>query len=139
MSTRFLAADIFDPESDLKQLAGNVDVVYIASFLHLWGWDSQVQACVEIVKMTRGKGSIVLGRQVGNLTPGVKKTAMSPNGSIWVHNGESFEKLWKEVGKLTGTNWKVNVNMDEPFDVSGGKKWQEEGTRRLVFSVTRVE
>src|SRR5207253_3242808 len=41
----FIAADILNPDSDLKQLNGQIDIIHAASFLHLFDWDECVQAC----------------------------------------------------------------------------------------------
>ena len=58
---------MFDPSSPLSELDGEIDIIYAASFLYLFGYEDQVKVCNRIVKLLKEKkDSVVLGRQVGN-------------------------------------------------------------------------
>ena len=109
---RFLAADIFDLSSPLAELYGKVDIIYVGSFLHLFNYEQQVAVCKRIVKLLREKkGSVVLGRQAGNVEAGERAHATLTEQSMFRHNEETFKKMWVEVGEATGTKWRVDIEM----------------------------
>ncbi|PQE25504.1 methyltransferase domain-containing protein [Rutstroemia sp. NJR-2017a BBW] len=122
LKTTFLTADIFDEENeDLKKLEGDIDVVYAGSFLHLFGWDDQVKICKRLTKILKKEGSVVMGRQVGEVTAGERPHTVDTSRTHYVHNKESFERMWKEVGESTGTKWRVECEMVD----SGSANWRE--------------
>lgn len=139
----FFAADIFAPNDALRALEDKVNIIHAASFLHIFGWDEQLQICQQIVRLLRPqKGSLVIGRQVGNVAAGeMGENAVNKfmdRGKVWRHNEDSFRKMWEQVGKMTGTRWDVKVDsliMEDEWR----KEWRQEGVRRLVFEVERME
>jgi len=140
LKSQFIVADIFEPSSALSSLYGKMDIIYAGSFLHLFGWAEQVEICKQIVKLLKDKkGSMLLGRQVGNLDAGEIFHRSNEGGTMFRHNGESFKKMWDEVGELTKTKWRVETEMihpgerymDERIDAHGPKM------RRIRFSVFR--
>jgi hypothetical protein len=107
-----MAADIFDPSSPLAELEGRIDIIYAGSFLHLFNYEQQVAVCKRIVKLLKEKkGSVVLGRQAGNTEAGERVHRTNAAQSMFRHNGESFKKMWEEVGEATGTKWTVDVEL----------------------------
>jgi hypothetical protein len=73
LKAKFIAADVFDPSSQLTTLYKNIDIIYAGAFLHLFGYAEQLEICKQIVKLLRDKkDSLLLGRQVGNLEAGEK-------------------------------------------------------------------
>lgn len=135
----FIAADIFDPESDLiKQLAGKVDMVYTGSFFHLFDWDEQVKVAKQIVKLMRPQpGSLVLGRQIGNRKPGSYPRRAS-DGFRFRHDESTMAKMWEEVGQATGVKFKVESSAHLiPAPIVRDSSWQEDGTTLITFTVRR--
>jgi SAM-dependent methyltransferase len=138
LTSHFLApADVFDESetSPLKEIEGEIDIIYIGSFLHIWDYDRQVQACKRIAKILSPKnGALVVGRQVGFAQP------EKNHGSdiTFVHNEETFKQMWKEVPG----NWKVEVEVREipKFPVEDSEKevpvMQEYVL--LMFTIERV-
>jgi len=55
LTSKFIAADIFDPGSELHELDGKIDILYAGSFLHLFSYEGQINACKAIVKLLRDK------------------------------------------------------------------------------------
>lgn len=57
------------------------------------------------------KNALIYGRHVG-----VSKLRDSANhaNSPFLHTKASFQKLWDEVGAMTGTRWSVEVEQDGP-------------------------
>jgi hypothetical protein len=133
LQAKFLAADIWDPSSPLAELEGKVDIIYIASFLHLFNYEKQVAVCKRIVGLLREKkGSVVFGRKAGHLEAGEKVHLTNQRQKMFRHNEESFKKMWLEVGEATGTKWTVDVGY---FEVE--KNALDPGARTLRFSVWR--
>ncbi len=94
---KFLTADIFETESPLKDLEGTIDIIYFGPFLHLFNYEQQVDVCKRIVKLLREKeGSVVLGRQAGNLEAGERVHKTNEAQSMFRHNVQSFKKMWEE-------------------------------------------
>lgn len=139
LKSRFIAADIFDPKSELHELDGHIDIIYAGSFLHLFDYKGQFEACKAIVNLLSDKGdSLLVGRQVGNLTAGERVHRTNKSGSMFRHNAESFNKMWEEVGKETGTKWRVDVNehLVEP-GVGERRRLEEPELQRIGFAVFR--
>lgn len=136
LKAHFMEADVFDAEGPLKQLEGKMDFVQISLFLHLFDLEGQVKACERIVSLMKTeKGSLILGQQIGSLKTG----PMAVGSKMFKHNVESFEKMWKEVGERTGSEWKVNANLDARLDAAqNNRPWIDTDTRRLVFEIERV-
>lgn len=139
LRSKFLIGDIFDPSSDITQLDGEIDIVYASSFFHLFGWERQVEVGKRVVQLLRPqKGSLVVGRQLGNLTAKDHPFEIARSGSSFMHNVESFQKMWKEIGDATGTSWKVEGSLDEEeFSKEEITKWGDPKLRRLLFVVER--
>lgn len=140
LQSKFIAADIFCPPSDLISLYGDIDILYAGSFLHLFDYAQQVEVCKQIVKLLKDKkGSMLLGRQMGNLEAGEKARETNKASTMFRHNGDSFAKMWDEVGELTGTKWKVETEMTHPGESYMKERGGVHGanTIRLRFSVFR--
>ncbi|KAL1798332.1 hypothetical protein ACET3X_002369 [Alternaria dauci] len=113
LQTRFVEADIFDADSELKQMDGKMDMVNAASFFHLFDWNQQVEAAKRVVQLLRPvSGSLVVGRQGGKPEAGSFAHVMKEMTAFW-HNPESWAKMWKQVGDETGTDWKVQAVLGE--------------------------
>jgi len=54
LTSKFIAADVFDPNSGLSALDGNIDIVYAAALIHLFDYNDQLLACQRIVKFVEG-------------------------------------------------------------------------------------
>jgi hypothetical protein len=108
LKSKFIAADITDPESPLSALDGKIDIIYAGSFLHLFSYAVQVEICKRLVKILRPKkDSLILGRQVGNVDAGDWVQRTNKGNIMFRHNSESFKQMWVEVGDATGTKWRV--------------------------------
>lgn len=138
LKSKFLVGDVFDSSSALSELDGKIDIVYAASFLHLFNYEDQVQVCIRIAKLLKPKKySVVLGRQIGNMKAGEHKQRLNPTKSRWRHNEASFRTMWESVGRETETKWKIEVDSQRWAGESdqGERFWNEEGLTRLKFAV----
>ena len=124
----------------LEDLKGRVDIAHAGAFLHLFDWDNQARASRRIVSLSK-PGTIFVGYQMGNNPAREIQTGWGNNGGskVFFHDKESFEKMWEEVGRTTGTKWKVEVE-ERPFDAmveKGDFGWVVDTACVIVFVVTR--
>ena len=93
--------------TELAHFKGRMDVVYVASVLHLWGWDDMVAAAKRLVELSCGApGTMIVGNQLGSLDAGER--AM-PFGMHFRHNVQTMKAFWEQVGQETGTRWVVEA------------------------------
>lgn len=145
LKTTFIPADIFDTESGLKTIEGDIDIVHAASFLHLFDEEGQYKACRRIVEILKSKpGSLFIGRQIGNQESGVYVGTIDPSKRRYRHNPESFQEMWRKIGEETGSKWETEayledqdlhalaekMGLDAAF-VPPGSKWLSFGVRRV--------
>ena len=119
LQSEFIAADIFNTETTnpLAKLDDRVDIIHASSFFHLFGWEDQKKIARRVVKLLRArKGSLLVGRQVGDENPG-EKVRRSGTGSRYRHNADSWRTMWNEVGKEVGVDFEVKVTT-RPMTVS---------------------
>ena len=138
----FLQADVFDVRSPLKALEGKVDVIYLGLVHHLWSWDEQLQALVNLSRLSK-PGSMVLGLGVG-WTKGREIQTQWKNATktMFYHDNETMVKLWEEVSAVTGTRWEIDSStprMERFFTESRDWAWLGPEARMSVFEATRVE
>jgi hypothetical protein len=143
LKTTFINADIFDTLSDLSKLDGQMDVVHAASFFHLFDWNQQLQIAKRVIALLKPRpGSIVVGRQTGTLKSGEAERKSESDKPRFMHNAESFIKLWEEAGEETGTKWETEASLAEE-DI--GRKYNAAvqamlppGMRSLTFTFRRL-
>jgi SAM-dependent methyltransferase len=141
LGAELIAADVFDllkgeGEQDtavaLRPLLGRIDVLQASAFLHLFTWEKQVDAGSAIVKLMKpGSGALVVGTQVGSKKPGLYE-----QGRMYLHDVESLERLWREIGEKTGSEWRVDAVLAQ--DPREKKPWDDGSVGKLNFEVTRV-
>lgn len=137
LKSQFLIADIFDPESMLKTVHGEIDIVHAWAVFHLFDWEGQVEAGKRVVRMLRARrGSLLVGGQAGRLKPGLYGGRPTEMGTMWLHDEETWKELWRTIGEATGTVWKVEVQMDVVG--VGPLRKADPKVRRLLFTVERV-
>jgi SAM-dependent methyltransferase len=138
LQTQFMEADIFDADSELKKLDGKIDIINAASFFHLFDWDQQVQAAKRVVQILKPvSGSLIVGRQGGK--PEAGSFAHIKKLSAFWHNPESWEKMWKQVGEETGTEWQVKAAFgEEDLSIRMKTHLVPASTRFMTFTVRRT-
>lgn len=127
--------------SMVDALDGQFGVLHAASFFHLFGWDEQIRIAERLVRFFRADAAdaLVVGRQVGNREPPTveawrEEQARGGEGGWkkhYHHNIQTFQALWDEVGRKTGTLWKVTGQLNDEST--------EKGQRTVMrFAVRRV-
>lgn len=150
LESKFLIGDVSDEAtgSPFRELDGKIDIIYAASFFHLFNWEDQLGTMERVVRLLKPvQGSLILGRQRGNVHSGEYEHRTNEKGTMFRHNEESWKEMWKQVGKATGSSWDVNVWLEKDDDFGRYPKNNEanamdnrldSGDRRLRFEVTRL-
>jgi hypothetical protein len=150
---KFIAANVFDDDSPLKELTGKIDIVHASLFLHLFDWKRQLDVIIRIINLLKAQpGSIFLGAQVGASVAGERIVSKTRGKKVaYLHDPESFQQLWRKVEALTRTTWEVRAeavalqrSRDANADVSSSTEKQTRGsffgpgTTWLRFSAKRL-
>ena len=123
LKARFVQGDVLAEggaaAEALLELDGKRDVIYAASFFHLFSWTDQVRVAIRMARFFNQQthDAVIFGRQVGSTVASeYSERGASKDNSRYVHNEESFQQLWDEVGEKTETKWKVKVKLVEVED-----------------------
>ncbi|KFG80128.1 hypothetical protein MANI_013367 [Metarhizium anisopliae] len=106
----FVVGDMLDPDDTrLDDLLHKVTIIYAGSFFHLFSWTQQVYIGKRLVGfLKRGtKNALIYGRHIGTTRPG--PSPLGNDMSPYLHDKDSFQRLWDEVGHLTNTKWAVEI------------------------------
>ncbi|PQE20891.1 methyltransferase domain-containing protein [Rutstroemia sp. NJR-2017a BBW] len=134
----YIECDILKPNPALKELNGKMDIIWITHVLHQWTWEGQVLAAKTLVDLSR-VGTIVAGYQVGAIVAMFAPRTELMKGDSFLHDPESFARMWDEVGAETGSKWKTTGKLKTTDDMG----WTPEdlptkGRRILEFTAERV-
>jgi len=132
---RFLAGNMLDAaDVSLAPLDGAIDIVHAASFFHLFSWADQVRLGVRLVRFFKpdAKEALVFGRQRGSCAPLARVGRDGEDLARYDHNPATLQELWDEIGKTTGTRWRVDARMDE-------ESWGEVNRRLAIkFAIYKI-
>ncbi|EXV05933.1 S-adenosylmethionine-dependent methyltransferase family protein [Metarhizium robertsii] len=106
----FVVGDMLDPDDTrLDDLLHKVTIIYAGSFFHLFNWTQQIYIGKRLVGfLKRGtKNALIYGRHIGTTRPG--PSPLGNDMSPYLHDKDSFQRLWDEVGYLTNTKWAVEI------------------------------
>ncbi len=127
----------------LEALDGRMSIIHATSFFHLFGWEAQVRAAVRMVRFLRpdDRDAMIFGRHVGTSDPGGGggggvSSGSSSSSSRYLHNAETWQRLWDEAGARTGTRWRTEVEFLDRADINMGGP--DGSVRRLRFGVFRA-
>lgn len=135
-----------DSASPFKEYEGKFDIIHAASFFHLFDWEDQVRLGRRVVKLLKPvKGSVVFGRQRGNVSAGEYEHRTNEKGTMFRHNEDSWRSMWELIGEKTGTAWEVKGWLEISEDFGRRQEGEGErdadrldpGDRKLMFEVTR--
>jgi hypothetical protein len=143
-------------EKEFKGWEGKFSVVHAGLFLHLFNREQQIEVCERVVRLLKEeKGALFLGEMVGCQGGGERGPKASKfwgkgeERKQFLHDEESFAKLWSEIAVLTGTRgkWKVESRFRERAvgggDGDGASKgcafFTGKGIGWITFSVERIE
>ncbi|KAJ5143334.1 uncharacterized protein N7515_002121 [Penicillium bovifimosum] len=135
IKSHFIDADILDDKSRLvTQLAGELNIVYISLFLHVFDFETQVTVAKRVLDLLAPKaGSLIVCRVVACRDQAVGNAT---NGRLpyYYHDLASWNRLWERVQQETGL--KLKVDSWEQNDALA-KKHPLEGIYMLGSSIRR--
>ncbi|KAF2193338.1 hypothetical protein K469DRAFT_744980 [Zopfia rhizophila CBS 207.26] len=106
----------------LFQLSGKVDVVLMGLFLDLFHFPGQVEVGKTVAMLSK-VGTHAVGYSRGTTTGNAVEEEVKDAGTrSMVHDDKSLKTLWFDIGELTKTKWKVEVNLVE----IGEFGWEQE-------------
>ena len=144
-SDHFIAADIMDPFSPLCRFNGDLDVILAKSLFHCFDYQAQVELAMRFIALLKPQpGSRAVGQNLGHISAGDYTAPHKDVGlpSMFLHNVESFTRLWEEAGRKTGSRWRVEsrlwkVEPDwQPVQQPGEAMGSD--SREFVFEVERL-
>ncbi len=109
LGATFVIGDLLDPDDRrLDVLAGRFTIIHADSFFHLLSWTRQIYVAKRLVSWLRpgARNTFIYGKQIGTAALAEE---LSGGNEPFIHSPESFQRLWDEVGHLTRTKWKVEV------------------------------
>ncbi|KAF2234676.1 hypothetical protein EV356DRAFT_501601 [Viridothelium virens] len=127
----------------MESLYGQMSVVVVNSFFHLYNYDEQKELAKRVVRFLRPQsGSLILGRQVGSSQPGHFDSISDKNSGAkrYAHNIKSLRDFWNEVADEIGGGCKFRLEATMDFEelgrnLSQGQSWAEPNIARLLFGV----
>ena len=110
-----ISADILNDNSEIIiQLTGQLSIVYISLFLHVFEFDQQIMVGKRVLDLLIPKpGSLIVCRVIACRDQDTLN-ATSARLPYYYHCLASWERLWECVGKETGV--KLNVRSWEQED-----------------------
>lgn len=145
MQATFIKSDIFDDHSLLvRNYENSFDILICGDFFHLFNFDGQVQAGIKCVRLSRARpGTTIIGKQIGASSPMTIPTGFSSKAHMYLHNENSFRKMWAEVEEQTQTIWNVRVRTvtfgEESFwSPSQAFAWMGEARCGIEFVIVRL-
>lgn len=116
---KFVAKDLLN-ETETSQssfLSQVYDVILANQLFHLFDWESQVKLGKNLVKMSK-PDTWITGYQIGietarsfpNMVRGDGESSLGGT-SCFIHDEESWERLWQEIGEVTHTKWRIQSRL----------------------------
>lgn len=117
-----------------------IDVVYVGSVLHLFGWAKQLEAARQFVLLSK-VGTAVIGCQIGR-NDAEEVTSVWGGGPAFYRNVDSLKKMWHIIEEETGTRWTVTTSLGS-LEIVGLERedvaWMRPDTLLLQFLLIRIE
>ncbi|KAI0201283.1 hypothetical protein F4808DRAFT_460140 [Astrocystis sublimbata] len=133
-----LPEDEYATSAMAETFNGKISIAHASNFFHLFSWDSQLVICERIVRFFRpgldsaDKPALVFGQHTGSIEPGEKRIG---DFRTFLHDQTTFQSLWDEVGRRTGTSWKASVQV-VGTEAPKPNAWSEDA-RIMHYTVTR--
>ncbi len=121
----------------IDPMKSSIDVVSAQSLFHLFTLRDQKTVAQHLSELTKPiAGSTIVGRQLGLREAGEQR-GLSEDTTVFLHNPDSFESLWQDIGAITGSKWKLDTRVEEAPERVRQQAWASPGMTILVFTVTR--
>jgi SAM-dependent methyltransferase len=150
LKTKFIFGDVLDPASPAYlEAEGSFDIIFASMFYHLWGWNDHIKTLIRTIKLLKPvPGSMLFGWQMGGspaveINRGLYQGRLDQHKLMYLHDEESWKKMWKEVEAQTGTKWDVQAKPVITPEIQAGQykmPLDREGVTlsAVFFSMTRL-
>jgi hypothetical protein len=136
MSEQLISADILDKNSNLMtELMGQLDIVYISLFLHVFDWDQQVVVAKQVLELLAAKPDSLIVCRIVACRDQTLVNATQARMPYYYHDLASWNLLWKKVQSDTGIELVVE-NWEQPDELAA--KHPVEGIYILGSSIRRT-
>ena len=133
----FISADLIKSAQKIPALDAKIDIIGAFSLLHLFRLAEQKTMACRLVEFTKPiAGSTIVGRQLGAPIAG-DYDGLTKDTKIYIHNMESFQQLWDDVGAATDSRWAINGFLQPVETKLSSLSWAMPGMSWLYFRVTR--
>lgn len=131
----YVSADVLDPDSELVgRLKGQLDIVYISLFLHVFEFDQQVEVAKRVLDLLTAKTESLIVCRVIACQDQNAYNATTGRLPYYYHSMASWKKLWERV--QCETNVRLRVHSWEQEDALA-KKHPLPGIYMLGSSIRR--
>lgn len=135
----FIAADLFEEPEELMALSGQLSIVYAGAFFHLFDRAGQLHCAKLVTRLLKAEpGSMVLGRQVGSVIPGLHEHGTDKKDRMYRHDETTWREMWEEAGRDMGVSWQVEVELVDAYKGRENLRLGDENVRQLRFCVRRL-
>ncbi|KAI5919322.1 hypothetical protein F4810DRAFT_505617 [Camillea tinctor] len=136
LKSTFVPGNVF-AEDFLEQYHGKIDIIYLASFLHLFTEGQQKTVIGQIKKLLRPQsGSMVFGRHLGAEKGGPFKME-SIGWDLYRHDQQTISDLFQ----VSGDEWKVTSSLSRYGSANWNddrRGWQGGETKQMMFTAVRL-
>ncbi|KAF6810484.1 methyltransferase domain-containing protein [Colletotrichum sojae] len=142
LKARFVSADMLDEKNtELNAMEGTFDTAHLGHCLHLWTRDDQMVVLKRVMRLLKQKlGVVIVGTMVGH-ADGVELPGIFNRPSLR-HNLQTWESLWADLSKETGTRWKLRTEVGDQIGVGPALRkpeWWDNNWRFVGFEVEREQ
>lgn len=119
LGVEFLVGNLLDPDDQsLNSLIGKATIIHMDSLFHLFTRNEQLFAGQRIVTFLQPgtRNGLIYGRQAGTIDTTLR-SARRESG-LFLHNENTMQELWDDIGQLTGTRWHVQIEYDGDPDAA---------------------
>jgi hypothetical protein len=136
MKAQLISADILDENSNLMgRLLGQLDIVYISLFLHVFDWEKQVEVAKRVLDLLAAKpGSMIVCRIMACRDQSLVNATLA-RMPYYYHDLASWNRLWERVKSDTGLQLDVQ-SWEQPDELAA--KHPVEGIYVLGSSIRRT-
>ncbi|KAJ5294322.1 hypothetical protein PENANT_c006G08543 [Penicillium antarcticum] len=136
MKEQLIGADILDENSNLMgRLMGQLDIVYISLFLHVFDWEKQVEVAKRVLDLLAAKpGSMIVCRIMACRDQTLVNATLA-RMPYYYHDLASWNRLWERIKSDTGLQLDVE-SWEQPDELAA--KHPVEGVYVLGSSVRRT-
>ncbi|KAF2823436.1 hypothetical protein CC86DRAFT_422289 [Ophiobolus disseminans] len=123
LKSRFYTGDVF-AQDFLANMRGQIDIIFVGSFLHLFTFDQQKVVLAQLCKLLRHReGSLVFGRHVATEGKGGTLRMDTLGWDVYHHSPDTIRQLWDTAPE---GEWEVTSEL-MPYASEGwsnGVNWQ---------------